>query len=191
MYTIVVDALGTVYQVADIDEILWHCAHADGNGRGLALHFPLGGRQEPTPAQLAAGFRVSDALRGAFNISFDRVMGHLEWKRATACPGPALMWHLIAYRAGRTPIIRPTPTPAGLRRWKIRPDLIDKVNVRQGPGVNFKIAGTLKPGTILFIDKELPAEPRDPRHPTWVHMARVEHEQADLGFIAAELGSWV
>jgi hypothetical protein len=191
MYHLVIDALGKVYQVADLDEILWHCAHADGNARGLALHFPLGGRQDPAPLQLASAFRVSDALRAAYRIPFNRVLGHIEWKRATACPGPSLIQHLTAYRAGRAPIIRPTPTPAGLRRWKIRPDLTGKVNVREGPGVHFPIAGTLKPGTILFIDKELPSEPHDPRHPMWVHMARVENEQADLGFIASELGAWL
>lgn len=191
MYHLVVDALGTVYATADLAEILWHCAHADGNGRGLALHFPLGTGQEPTPLQLAAAFRVSDRIRAGYHIPFKRVVGHLEWKHATECPGPALMQHLIAYRAGRAPIVAPTPTPKGLRRWQIHADLTDKVNVREGPGTNFKVAGTLKPGTALFIDTEIPSEPLDPDHARWVHMARVAHEQADLGFIASELGRWL
>lgn len=191
MYHLVVAADGTIYQTAGIDEVLWHCAHQDGNARGLALHFPLGEGQQPTIPQLLAAIRATDLLRSAYRIPLARTLGHLEWKHATACPGPALMGRLMAYRAHIPPVVVPTPTPAGLRRWQIRPDLTTNVKVRQGPGTNFKEAGRMKPGTILFVDVEKDAEPRDPTHPRWVHLARVPHEQADLGFVAAELGAFV
>jgi N-acetylmuramoyl-L-alanine amidase len=191
MYLLVFADDGTIYQTAGLDEILWHCAHADGNGRGLSLHFPLGEAQAPTIRQLLAATRATDLLRSAYRIPLARTLGHIEWKHATACPGPALMGRLMAYRASIPPVVAPTPTPAGLRRWQIRPDLTDNINVRQGPGVGFKVAGRMKPGTILFVDVEKDAEPVDAAHPRWVHMARVPNEQADLGFVAAELGAFL
>lgn len=191
MYHMVIDADGQFYQTASPDEILWHCAHGDGNARGLALHFPLGAGQAVTGAQLLTALRVTNILRVTYGIPKSRVLGHQEWKHATLCPGPDLMLQLMRYRGAATPpIIVPTPTPPGLRRWQLRSDLIDNANVRQGPGVGFKIAGRMKPGTVLFIDTEQDAEPADAAHPRWVHLARVAHEQADLGFLAAELGAY-
>jgi len=191
MYLLVFAADGQIYQVAGLDEILWHCAHAQGNSEGLAYHFPLGGKQEPTAAQLAAAFRATDAARAAYGIPLDRVVGHLEWKHATACPGVSLMQHLIAYRAGREPAVAPTPTPAGLRRFQIRPNLGAPARVRQGPATTYPIAGRMKPSTVLFIDAVKVDENGDPNNPTWVHMARVENEQADLGFVSERLGVWL
>jgi N-acetylmuramoyl-L-alanine amidase len=67
MYHLIVAGDGAAYQARDLDALLWHCAHADGNAHGLALHFPLGTNQAPTAAQLATAFRVSDALRAQFS----------------------------------------------------------------------------------------------------------------------------
>jgi hypothetical protein len=191
MYHLVIAADGTVYQTADLHEILWHCAHADGNGHGLALHLPFGEGQQPTAAQRYSLLRASNMLRNHFSIPLVRILGHLEWKHATACPGPELMAQLRSYRSNQAPITAPTPTPAGLRRFKLHMELTSNALVRQGPGKTFPIAGRMKPGTILFIDTVNPAEPHDPAHPTWVHLARVPNEQADLGFVAEELGSWL
>lgn len=185
MYHLVVAADGKVYQTADMLEILWHCAHADGNGSGLALHFPLGGDQEPTTAQLISGFRVSDALRARYQIPLNRTLGHLEWKHATACPGDTLMARLREYRAHLAPAVVPTPTPAGLRRFLLTCD--GKANVRQGPGTDFPIAGTLKSGTVVYVDVVKYVGSKA----AWIHMAKVAHEQADLGFISATLGEWL
>jgi N-acetylmuramoyl-L-alanine amidase-like protein/SH3 domain-containing protein len=179
MYHLVFAADGQIYLTRDIDALLWHCAHAEGNSRGLALHFPLGIGQLPTVAQLSSAFRVSDLLRARYQITLNRMLGHLEWKHATACPGPALMAHLVAYRTGLTPIVSPTPVPAGLRRFQIAGVT---ANVRQGPATTFPIAGTLKPGTIVYVDVEKAG---------WIHMARIANEQADLGFVSETLGVWL
>ncbi len=180
MYHLVVASDGRVYQTADMAEILWHCAHQDGNSSGLALHFPIGEGQQSTQAQMISAIRVSEALRARYGIPLNRVLGHLEWKHATLCPGQPLMAHLIDYRSHLEPKVVATPTPAGLRRFKLT--CAGKANVRQGPGTNWKIAGTLKSGTIVFVDAE--------QH-GWIHMAKVEHEQADLGFISETLGVWL
>lgn len=189
MYHFVIDALGTIYLTADIFAILWHCAHADGNGQGLALHFPLGGDQQPTALQLTTAIRLTDALRLRCSISRERVLGHLEWKHATACPGAHLMQSLRAYRGGQSPTVQPTPVPANLRRFLLT--CAGKANVRQGPGTSFPIAGTLKSGTVVYVDvTKLNGGPVDGNR-TWVHMARVPHEQADLGFLSETLGRWL
>lgn len=181
MYHLVIASDGRVYQTADLAEILWHCAHQDGNSAGLALHFPLGEGQQPSTAQMISAIRVSEALRARYAIPLNRTLGHLEWKHATACPGPNLMTHLIEYRSHLAPRVVATPTTAGLRRFQLT--CATKANVRQGPGTSYPIAGTLKSGTILFIDVEKPGG--------WLHMAKVEHEQADLGFISETLGVWL
>jgi hypothetical protein len=191
MYHLVIAADGAIYQTTALEEILWHCAHADGNGHGLALHLPLGEGQRPTAAQRYALLRATNLLRAAYHIPLVRVLGHIEWKHATACPGPDLMNLVRSYRSNIAPITAPTPTPAGLRRFKLHMNLTSNALVRQGPGRDFPIAGRMKPGTILFVDTVNAAEPHDPDHPTWVHMARVPNEQADLGFVAEELGSWL
>lgn len=197
MYHLAVDALGTLYQTADLYEILWHCAHADGNAHGLALHFLLGGDQTPTSAQLYAAERASDMLRAQFMIPLNRVLGHLEWKHATACPGPHLMSDLQRYRADARPIVAPTPTPAGLRRFQLTCD--GKANVRQAPrtrwadGSAVTIAGTYKSGSIIYVDVvKTDGEAIGPKaNRNWVHMAKVANEQADLGFISETLGVWL
>ncbi len=189
MYHLGIDVAGTIYQTRDLDALLWHCAHSDGNAHGLALHFPLGGDQEPTPAQLASAFRVSDALRVRYGFPVARVVGHLEWKHATACPGH-LMPHVLAYRAHQEPVIQPTPTPAGLRRFQISPSLGASARVRQGPATTFPVATRLKPGTIVYVDVVKDGERID-GNPNWVHMARVPNEQADAGFLSETLGRWL
>jgi hypothetical protein len=191
MYHLVVDSRGAVYQTADLFDILWHCAHADGNSRGLALHFPLGGDQAPTTAQLFAAERATDLLRNAFSIPLSRVFGHLEWKHATACPGPHLMADLVRYRAGAEPVHTPTLIPAGLRRWQINPLYTDPVRVHTAPRLDSPIAGRFKPGTICYIDVVKDSEIPDAAHPRWVHLARVPNEQADLGFLAEDCGVWL
>lgn len=192
MYHLIVDVLGNIYQTADLSEVLWHCAHQDGNGRGLALHFPLGEGQQPTPAQLGAAFRVSDAIRVRYGIDVRRVVGHLEWKHATLCPGPTMMRHLTTYRSGAVPILTPTPTPAGLRRFQVLTTLELPARVRQAPRTHWEdgrevpVAGRMKPGTILYVDAIVDGEVVDGAK-GWIHMAKVEHEQADLGFISTTL----
>lgn len=188
MYHLVIGRDGAMYQTADLYEQLWHCAHQDGNSRGLALHFPLGEGQAPSTAQMAAGFRASDLLRAQFNIPLNRVLGHLEWKHATACPGSILMRYLESYRTGVRPTVAPTPIPAELRRFEVTSTA--NANVRQGPGTSFPVAGRMKPGTILFVDAVKVGEAVDGNH-LWVHMARVPNEQADLGFVSATLGRWI
>lgn len=189
MYHLVFGADGAVYLTSDIYEILWHCAHQDGNSHGLALHFPIGEGQSPTPQQLSSALRVTDALRVRSSIPHERVLGHLEWKHATLCPGAILMQMLRSYRGGQAPVVQPTPLAPNLRQFLLTCD--GKANVRQGPGTTFPIAGTLKSGTIVFIDVTKLNGQAVNGNRTWVHMAKVANEQADLGFISETLGRWL
>lgn len=188
MYHFVVAADGRVYQTRDVDEILWHCAHQDGNTNGLSVHFPLGGFQDATPVQWQAGLALIGSLRARYSVPVRRVLGHLEWKHATACPG-RLQPRVEAYRGGLD-IEPPKATPApGLRRFQVRPSLTLPARVRQSPhthwpdGTEVGIAGRLKPGTIIYVDVVKTDGEVIDGDPRWVHMARVANEQADLGFI--------
>lgn len=189
MYHFVVGSDGQVYQTRDLDEILWHCAHADGNTNGLSVHFPLGGTQDATPEQWAAGIGLIDALRARYSIPLRRVYGHIEWKHATLCPG-RLQPRVEAYRAHLAPFTPHATSAPGLRRFIIKRSLTAPARVRQAPathwpdGSDVGVAGRLKPGTIMYVDvvktdgEALDGERR------WVHMARVPNEQADLGFVS-------
>lgn len=196
MYHLVFAIDGTVYQTRDLDDLLWHCAHADGNGHGLALHLPLGVGQWPSIPQLTSLFSVSNVLRHQYGIPFNRIIGHKEWKQATACPGPMVMQHLVAYRSGLQPAIAPTVVAPELRKWRIKPTLTSPALVRQKParfeadGSQVTIAGRMKPGTILYVDVVKVGQAVE-GNTLWMHMAKVEHEQADLGFVSATLGDWV
>lgn len=198
MYHLVVGADGQAYLTADITEMLWHCAHADGNTNGLSLHFALGQGQEPTAPQLRTGLWLTDVITARAGLPRSRVLGHLEWKHATACPGPTLMLPLINWRAGVAPTIVPTVMPH-LRRFRINPDLGAPARIRQAPrthwddGREVVVAGRMKPGTILFVDVvKTDGEAVGPTaNKNWVHMARVPNEQADLGFVSETLGTWL
>lgn len=197
MYHLVIAADGAIYQSRALDDLLWHCAHADGNSRGLALHLPLGGSQVPAPAQLRALIQLTTALRVRYGITLNRTLGHQEWKHATACPGAPLMQALEDYRGGTVRVFVPaTPLPAGLRRWQVLPTLDAPARVRQAPrrfwpdGREVPIAGRMKPGTIVYVDVVKDGEAVD-GNPRWVHMAHVDHEQADLGFLSETLGRWL
>lgn len=181
-YHLVIASDGTVYQARDLDSMLWHCAHQDGNTNGLAVHLPLGGMQAPTDVQWIAVMKVLNALRMAYAVPASRVVGHIEWKHATQCPGPVVQPRVVAYRQGAGPILPPNGQ-SGLLRYQVIS--ADNLNIREGPGLNPKTGqlypvalggkATLKPGAVIWID-----DVRD----GWAHMARVENEQADLGFCA-------
>lgn len=197
MYHLVVAADGAIYQTRALDAVLWHCAHQDGNSRGLALHLPLGGTQQPAPAQLRALILLTTALRAAFGIVMNRTLGHQEWKHATACPGVPLMRALIDYRGGiYAPITTPTPLPPGVSPWQISPSLSLPARVRQAPGIHQRdgsevpIVTRLKPGTIVYVDRTVVGEAVD-GNAAWLHMAEVPHEQAAAGYLSATLGRWV
>jgi len=188
MYHFAIASDGTIYQTRDLDALLWHCAHADGNGHGLALHLPLGGDQAPTDPQLDSLYQLTDALRKRYTIPITRVFGHQEWKHATLCPGPALMAALRTYRAGVKAVVIPTPIDPALRRWRVRDGIT--ANVRQGPDTRYPVAGRLKAGTLVYVDATKKGQAIEGRD-TWVHMARVPNEQADLGFLWSGLGEWM
>lgn len=188
MYHFAIASDGTIYQTRDLDALLWHCAHADGNGHGLALHLPLGGDQVPTDPQLDSLYRLTDALRKRYAIPVARVFGHQEWKHATLCPGPVLMHALRLYRGGVKAIAIPTSIDPALRRWRVRDGIT--ANVRQGPGTSYPVAGRLKAGTVVYVDVTKQGETVE-GDTEWVHMARVPNEQADLGFLWAGLGEWL
>jgi hypothetical protein len=186
MYHLCIDADGLIYQTADLNEQLWHCAHADGNANGLAFHFLVGEGQDVTPQQWLSGLHLIAASHDAYKVAKARVYGHLEWNNATACPGPKIMRRLLDYRAGAFDAPQPTVIP-GLRRFRIVN--CTKANVRQAPGVTWPdgravpIAGTLKAGDIVFVDVVKDNGQAVGKERRWVHMARVPNEQADLGFI--------
>lgn len=187
-YHFVVDADGRTYQARDVDALLWHCGHQDGNTNGLSVHLPLGGEQDATPAQWEAGLALIGALRVRYGVSLRRVLGHQEWKHATLCPG-RLQPRVAAYRANLEPDpIKPTPAP-GLRRFQVRPELELPARVRQSPhqhwpdGSEVGVAGRLKPGTIIYVDVVKADGESIGGDSRWVHMARVPNEQADLGFV--------
>lgn len=138
MYDFAVFPSGRLYKLRPLNHELWHCANRSGNLTSIAVHMPIGGAQDATPAAWQAFDRLAQALMGEFHFGRDRVFGHTEWPKYTVrggrlvqipnspCPGPLLMRRLKAWRV-----------QGELRRWRvIVPDSV----VREGPGRQFPIA---------------------------------------------------
>lgn len=188
MYHIVIGADGQVYQTADLDQQLWHCAHQDGNSHGLAIHCPIGGDQEPSIPMLASLLRTTEQLRKRYGIPLQRVYGHLEWKHATACPGNALMHHLIAYRAGRAVDTPNAPAlPNDVWTCHITPRLTLPARIRTAPTTQSAITGRYKPGTQIYVEPRFVIGEAVQGDSRWVKLVEVVHQQAALGYISATL----
>lgn len=189
-YHFVVAADGRTYQTRDEAAKLWHCGHATGNNESLAVHLLLGRGQACTDAQWAAVVELLDWLRARHTIPLDCCVGHNHW-RATECPGPDIQARLALYRAAngtsRAASV-PAVLPAGIDRYIVENpqwggDWL--ATVREGPSRTYPVAGTLKPGSEIFVDAlkfdEQGQRLAGANH--WAHMARIADMQADLGFV--------
>lgn len=140
---------GTLYQLRDLDDLLWHCGNGKGNEEGLALHIPIGGAQEPNIQQTTTMQQVFYAAIRWYQLSGpDAVFGHRELG-ASECPGTNLMrclkfWRTSGDRSSRHRVI------AG----------IDFAQVREEPRITAPEA-TIKgnsvrlvPGWIVNIDAQ-------------------------------------
>lgn len=144
-YHAAVLADGTVAQLRDEADELWHCANRAGNRTHLAIHLPLGGAQRPTATQWQATCALFDTLIARYRWPGRHViLGHREWPRSDGkpqkpCPGPILFRMLQEWRGA-------LPQPL---RYTVR---APRVNVRQGPGVAYRVAGTMERGDAFVTD---------------------------------------
>lgn len=133
---------GDIFQLRDLDAELWHCAHPQGNEHSLAVHFPLGGNQQPTGAAWAAFEALADALVEEFEMGGrGAVLGHSDWGTST-CPGPHIRRRLGAYRdEPPTEWYRPARPHRTLRMTE----------VRQAPDGSKDVALVLPAGEVVQI----------------------------------------
>jgi len=170
---------GDVCQLRDETAILWHSANAVGNNQHLAVHLPLGGAQTPTAAQWRATTDLFDQLIARYHWSCRSViLGHREWPRTDgkpqkSCPGPIIFRMLQLWR-GQLPA-------ATITRYRVRfPFPI--VNVRQGPGMQYKVAGVMHAGDIVEADAVvMGASPPTSADLRWLH------RRDGLGFVHMSL----
>lgn len=99
-YLFWIGADGTIYQVRNLDALLWHCG-SRVNSTSVAVHVPIGGNQHPTEAQWHSTTRLFDALMIDYNIVRNKVIGHRETGKSE-CPGVVLMPMLQAWRKTQT-----------------------------------------------------------------------------------------
>lgn len=161
-YHFVVLSDGAIHQTRDLELPAWHCGDAEGNRSSIAVHLPLGGTQDATPAQWAATERLFFALIAEYRLAGrTAVKGHDEWK-PTLCPGPQLRRRLQSWRTAQ-------PSAGGL--YRIRGD-VAAANVREGPGRAFPIAlggrAVMWPGDMLDADALVAGELVGD-DPIWLH----------------------
>jgi len=149
MYHLVVLSDGSIWQTRDYQLQAWHCGNFEGNEHSIAVHLPLGGTQDATPAQWDVTEHLFDALIDKYDLAGRSVVkGHQEWS-ATACPGPHLMNRLRAWRAA----VNGHPHNGSI--YRVKTD-IGFANVREGPGRQFPVAlagmAVMWPGDILIAD---------------------------------------
>lgn len=160
---------GTIAILRDDHAMLWHCANHIGNMHHVAIHIPIGGAQQPTPAQWAATTALFETLISRYGwTSRQAIKGHCEWprsdgRRQKACPGPILTRLLAQWRGAL----------AAATTYRVTTDV---ALIREGAGQQYRVAlhGTarLPRGAMVVADAIVhgtpPAGSSDPR---WVHLA--------------------
>jgi len=101
MYQVGIGPKGEAYQLRPLMNRLWHCGNTALNEYGLAIYFPTGGNQAPTPVMIQRLFLILDEYRAQTQDARTKVFGHGE-VTSTACPGPALQTVVDVYRKGPT-----------------------------------------------------------------------------------------
>jgi hypothetical protein len=133
---------GDVFQLRDLDAELWHCGHEQGNEYSLAVHFPLGGNQQPTGAAWAAFEALADALVDEYKMGGRAaVLGHSDWGTST-CPGPHIRRRLADYRSEP-----PTEWYRPARPYRV----IRTTKVQQAPDGSKDVALVLPAGEMVQI----------------------------------------
>ncbi len=161
---------GEACQLRDETAILWHAANAVGNNQHLAIHLPLGGAQQPTPAQWRSTTNLFDELIGRYGWhSRNVILGHREWPRSDgkpqkSCPGPIVFRMLQLWR-GQMP---PEATASSYRV------AVDVALIREGPGQQYKVAlggvARLHKGDAFTADAiVLGTPPRGNQDARWAH----------------------
>ena len=89
------------------------------------------------------------------------------------CPGPHCDFAALAAAAS---------APAELHYVVV----VDVVNIRQGPGRNFPIAGQIRRGDVIVADKIIAGEAIN-GNPNWVHIGPKDPTRANLGFASMAL----
>lgn len=152
---------GSQWRLRDLQDLLWHCGNSYGNGRSIAWHLPLGGKQYPTSLQLRGMRRVFEAARVAYGIKRVNLVGHREWK-STECPGANIFPQIIDYRNKAV-----YGTPIVYYRTTVN------ANCREAPDVGSPIAlgGTAvyPAGTIFGVDEIKENGVPYNGNPTYVH----------------------
>lgn len=173
-YHFVVTSDGKVYQTRDLRFQAWHCGNTDGNEHHLAIHLPIGGAQDATPAQWEATCALFEAILITYKLaSRSAIKGHCEWS-STLCPGQPLLARLKAWRQGELPT-------GGM--YRIRGD-VAAANVREGPGRSFPIAldgkALLYPGDTFDADAIIEGEAIGTNN-RWAHW------RTGIGFVHTSL----
>ena len=144
-YTYAALSDGRIGILRDDHDELWHCANRAGNRAHVAVHIPIGGAQRPTAPQWQATCELFDHLIAKYRWPGRHVvLGHREWPRSDGkpqkpCPGPILFRMLQEWRGAL----------ATTRRYQVNTALM---NVRQGPGVEYKVAGQMRAGEDFLAD---------------------------------------
>lgn len=98
MYHVAVGRDGMIYQLRDIEDVLWHCGSWPENRTHLSVFVILGGNQRATESQMAALHEVAgEWIASSPHRKRDGVIGHQEvdW---TACPGSLQGDFVLPYR---------------------------------------------------------------------------------------------
>ena len=155
---------GTVCQTRQDDACLWHCANVLGNNESLAIHFPLGDSQAPTPDAWAAFVSLSDGYLKKWGLSRRAVVGHREWPyKSSAAPSPATPWQAgqSACPGNQIAALLDAYRATTQRTVTVRRD-VDFAAVREGPARWFPIAWRgqckLQPGQAIELSEIVEGE---------------------------------
>lgn len=159
MYHYAILPEGDVCQCRNEFNTLWHCANGEGNQHSIAIHFPLGGDQEPTIKAWIAFRTLADSLIARHGMTGRRaIYGHRQWPyKSSVMPQAGMDWQPGQGPCPGNQITALLETLKGDEKKMVRVKRdIDFANVRQGPARWHKVAWngtcTLEPGRQIELD---------------------------------------
>ena len=106
MYHYSVGPEGSVFQMRNDINQLWHCGVREGNENGLAIFLPIGEGQVPTIAMQNSLFSLLHLLLRRYRLPIAATRIHKDWK-STDCPGDAVTAVIQLWRS-RVDVMKPS-----------------------------------------------------------------------------------
>lgn len=149
---------GLVYRTREENLIAWHAGNVAANAASLAVHLPLGDKQNIFPEQKEALYRLISFLAAKYKFPQNAVYGHCEWPRTVGLPQPSRTYKVCAGQSRCPgPLIHKAIVEYRERfytYWRVR----WRSPVRPVPATTTRVLYELQPGTVILVQEVVAGE---------------------------------